>query len=117
MASASNATAIAFMVAAGESFNVMSAMNSSPWTAESFGGDDRKAKSCMEYVMWTAVVNFGIGLGGSLLSNPVSWWPLIGTTVVTIFAYWLYERAIKRAQAAGSTGWADRDFSEPLVNY
>jgi hypothetical protein len=96
-----------FLVAAAESFNIFSAMNSSPWTAENFGADERKAKSCREYVMISAVANTALGAGASMLGGSV--WPLIGTSLVTAFMYWLYRRALARGMAAGSTGWTAGD--------
>jgi len=92
-----------FMVAAAESFNVFSAMNSSPWTAENFGADPAKAESCRRYVLIAVVANSGLGLGASLLAK--SWWPLVGTISVSAFMWIVYDRALKRGLAAGSYGW------------
>jgi hypothetical protein len=94
-----------FMVAAAESFNIFSAMNSSPWTAENFGADERKAKSCQEYVIISVAANEALGLGASLLAQ--NWWPLIGTTAVSLFMWWIYQRALRRGMATGSHGWAN----------
>lgn len=88
---ARTATAVAFMVAVGESFNVMSALNSSPWSAENFTADEQMTESLMRYVKWTAAVNVTMGAVGSTLAR--SPWPLVGTVVVTILAWWLYDRA------------------------
>lgn len=95
-----------FLVAAAESFNIFSAMNSSPWTAENFGADEKKAKSCKEYVMWASVANTGLGVGASMLAK--SWWPLIGVTLVTGFMIWIYWRALKRGMTSGSDGWENK---------
>jgi hypothetical protein len=92
-----------FLVAAAESFNIFSAMNSSPWTAENFGADKKKADSCKEYVMWACAANTGLGVGASLLAG--SWWPLVGVTAVTTFMVWIYWRALKRGMQMGSSGW------------
>lgn len=96
-----------FMVAAAESFNIFSAMNSSPWTAENFGADERKAESCRQYVTISAAANTALGVGASMLGGSV--WPLIGTTAVTIFMWWLYRRALERGMKVGSTGWQSGD--------
>lgn len=93
-----------FMVAAAESFNIFSAMNSSPWTAENFGADERKSRSAQEYVIISVVANEGLGLGASLLAR--NYWPLVGTTAVSLFMWWLYRRALARGKTAGSSGWA-----------
>lgn len=92
-----------FMVAAAESFNIFSAMNSSPWTAENFGADERKAESCRQYVIISVAANEALGLGASLLAK--NWWPLIGTTAVSLFMWWIYQRALKRGMANQSYGW------------
>lgn len=92
-----------FLVASAESFNIFSAMNSSPWTAENFGADERKANSCKEYVMWSVAANSALGFGASVLAK--SYWPLVGTTVVSLFMIWIYWRALQRGMAAGSEGW------------
>ena len=92
-----------FLVAAAESFNIFSAMNSSPWTAENFGADERKAESCKEYVMWASVANTGLGVGASILAG--SYWPLIGVVAVTAFMIWIYWRALKRGMENNSAGW------------
>ena len=98
-----------FLVAAAESFNIFSAMNSSPWTAENFGADERKAKSCREYVAISAAANTALGVGASILGG--SPWPFVGTSLVTLFMWWLYRRALARGMAAGSTGWEAGDGS------
>lgn len=96
-----------FLVAAAESFNIFSAMNSSPWTAENFGADEQKAKSAKHYVIVSVIANEGLGLGASLLAK--NWWPIVGTTIVSLFMVWIYWRALQKGLAAGSTGWAADD--------
>lgn len=93
------------LVAAAESFNIFSAMNSSPWTAENFGADEDKARSCKEYVVISAAANTALGIGASKLAG--SWYPLIGTTIVTVFMILIYWRALKRGLARGSDGWTN----------
>jgi hypothetical protein len=95
-----------FMVAAAESFNIFSAMNSSPWTAENFGADERKAESCKQYVWISLAANTGLGVGASMLAG--TWWPLVGTSAVSLFMWWIYWRALKKGMAMGSTGWENK---------
>jgi hypothetical protein len=92
-----------FLMATAESFNIISAMCSSPWTAENFGADEEKASSTRKYVMMAAVGNLGLGFGTSLLAH--SWWPLIGTGIVSVAMWFVYDHALKKGMAAGSTGW------------
>lgn len=91
------------LVAAAESFNIFSAMNSSPWTAENFGADESKAKSAKEYVIISVGANTALGLGASALAK--TWWPVIGTTIVSILMIYIYWRALRRGMETGSTGW------------
>jgi hypothetical protein len=97
--------AILFLQASTNAMDVFSAVNSSPWTAENFAGDQSKNASVREYV-W-----HGIGLtvfyivGASVLAK--SAWPLIGGGITLGYMYWLYARALERGQASGSTTWSD----------
>ncbi len=93
------------MVASAESFNIFSAMNSSPWTAENFGADEAKAKSCKQYVVVSVAANTGLGIGASLLAGNA--WPLIGTTAVSALMVVIYWRALERGMRANSTGWSN----------
>lgn len=93
------------MVAAAESFNIFSAMNSSPWTAENFGADEEKARSCKQYVIISVVANTGLGAGASLLAGNA--WPLIGTTAVSAFMVVVYWRALRKGMRANSMGWTN----------
>lgn len=94
-----------FLMALAEAFNVYGALNSSPWTAENFGADPEKAKSCRRYVLQADVVNIALGIGTSLISESV--WPLLGIGLITIYMHWMYERALKKGAVAGTAGWAN----------
>lgn len=98
------AGATLFMVAIAASIDTASALNSSPWTAENFGADPDKARSCREYVYWSIAISEGMGALSSWISK--SWWPLLGTTLAAGLLWFLYERALRRAQASGSQGWS-----------
>ena len=92
-----------FLMALAEAFNVYGALNSSPWTAENFGADPEKARSCRQYVLRADAVNIALGVGTSLISK--SPWPLLGIGAITIYMHYMYERALKKGAAAGSDGW------------
>jgi hypothetical protein len=93
-----------FLMALAEAFNVYGALNSSPWTAENFGADPEKARSCRRYVLQADAVNLALGIGTSLIAgNP---WPLLGIAVITVYMHWMYERALKKGAVAGTAGWA-----------
>jgi hypothetical protein len=97
--------AILFLQASTNAMDVFSAVNSSPWTAENFGGDQTKAASVQEYV-W-----HGVGLtvfyiaGASILAR--SAWPLVGGGITLAYMWWLYRRALDRGAARQSTGWTE----------
>lgn len=97
------AAAILFVSSVNNAIDVFSATNSSPWTAESFGGDEKKRDSLREYVkhamILTAITNIiGAGVARSI-------WPLVGAGLASGYMWWLYERAVSRGMASGSTDW------------
>jgi hypothetical protein len=95
--------AILFLAASTNAMDVYSALNSSPWTAENFGADPAKAKSCTEYVWHAIGISTAFGITSSLIAH--SWVPIIGVVVADGYMYWLYDRALKRGMAAGTDGW------------
>ena len=103
--------AILFLQASTNAMDVFSAVNSSPWTAENFGGDQTKNASVREYVY------HGIGLtvfyivGASVLAK--SAWPLIGGGITLAYMWWLYSRALDRGAARGSASWSTPTQSDP----
>lgn len=92
-----------FLIGYYEFFNLVGALNSSPWTAESFGGDPEKASSARRYVKH-AIVNGAIASALGVLIGG-TWWPLIGTGGAAAYTWWLYDKALTKAQATGSAGW------------
>lgn len=92
-----------FLTTMGLGFEVMSALNSSPWTAENFGADEARAKSCWKYTMQAAGINAAMGLGASILTE--TWWPLLGTSTVSLYMAFTYRAAINRGKKAGNQGW------------
>ena len=95
--------AILFLAAGTNAMDVYSALNSSPWTAESFGGDPEKAKACREYVWHSIAVTSFYGVTSGIIAR--SWWPIIGVFLADLYMYYLYDRALKRAQERKSTTW------------
>lgn len=95
--------ALLFLAAGTNALDVYSALNSSPWTAENFGANAEKAKSCREYVTHSIAVTSFYGVVAAVVSG--MWWPIIGTVLANVYMYWLYDRALKRGQASQSNGW------------
>jgi hypothetical protein len=100
----------------GLGFEIMSALNSSPWTAENFGADEAKAKSSWSYTMQGCGINVALGVGASVLTE--TWWPLIGTSAVSVYMAWTYHKALARGMASGSTSWDNMGGSDsaPIVS-
>lgn len=97
--------AILFLQSSMEAMDVYSALNSSPWTAESFGSDPAKRAACLEYVYHGVAVTTFYCVGAAVLArNP---WPIIGGGLTAGYMFWLYRRALNRAERSGSKGWAD----------
>ena len=99
------AAAVLFLQSSMEAMDVYSALNSSPWTAESFGADPAKRAACLEYVYHGVGVTAFYCIGAAVLSK--NWWPIIGGGITAGYMFWLYKRALSRAQASGSTAWGD----------
>ena len=96
MSGADALAAVLFLQAVNETMQAYGTLNSSPWTAESFGADDRRAKAMREYVAHAVVF--------SMITGVIAAW--IGTVGVNIYLVCLYMRASARGQAAGAEGWA-----------
>lgn len=93
-----------FIMCVAEALNAYGALNSSPWTAENFGADPEKAKSCRQYVLQADIVNVALGIGTSLVSE--SPWPLVGMIGMVVYMHWTYEKALKKGAVSGSDNWA-----------
>lgn len=106
------ASAILFIQASTNAMDVYSALNSSPWTAESFGGDADKAAACREYVYHSMGITTFYCVAAALLAKNI--WPIIGAFIAEAYMYWLYMRALKRAETRGSTDWESAS-SAPAV--
>lgn len=96
-------SAMLFLQSSMTMMDTFSALNSSPWTAESFGSDPKKQASCREYVWHGLGTAAFYSIVAAILAKNA--WPIIGAGVGGIYMYWLYMRALDRADAAGSTGW------------
>jgi hypothetical protein len=101
--------ALLFLTSSMNTLDAYSTLNSSPWTAESFGADERRAKALREYVghavlysMAYAIVAAAIARGrGPTVAI------LTGAVVTNAYLVMLYTRASRRGREAGSAGWAN----------
>lgn len=92
-----------FIAASTNAMDAYSALNSSPWTAESFGGDPDKARACRRYVYHSVAVTSAYAIAAGIIA--ASWWPIIGALVANVYMYYLYSKALQKAQEKGSTDW------------
>lgn len=97
-------SALLFMSSAMTTLDAYSTLNSSPWTAESFGGDPDKLDSLKEYVAHAVV--FSLTFAGISAYLAGSWMPVVGSAAANAYLVWLYSRAAQRAQDRGSQGWS-----------
>lgn len=95
---------IMFMTSAMMALDAYSTLLSSPWTAENFGADPNKVKSCQEYLTHAVVYSMAYATMSAYLAK--SWWPVIGAAIANAYLIWLYLRALERGKVTGSAGWA-----------
>lgn len=99
-------SAVLFMQAGMYAMDAMSTLNSSPWTSENFGADPEKAKSSREYVIHAVVASGFFCTLSAIIAQ--SWWPIFGALATDIYLWWIYDRALKRGAASGSTNWENQ---------
>jgi hypothetical protein len=96
-------SAILFLTAAMTTLDAYSTLNSSPWTSENFGADEYKASSSRRYVRHAIVFSTAYALASAMIAE--SLWPLVGSTIANVYLWHLYETALAKGAATGSTGW------------
>jgi len=95
--------AILFLAAGTNAMDVYSALNSSPWTAESFGGTPTKAQACRRYVYHSIAVTSFYGITSGVIAHSI--WPIIGVALADAYMYYLYSKALAKAAERGNSGW------------
>lgn len=103
------AAALLFLAAINETMQAYGTLNSSPWTAESFGADDRRAKALREYVAHAVVFSLLTGaIAATVAQGRKATYSIMGGIVLTnAYLVWLYARASRRGRVAGDAGWAN----------
>lgn len=96
--------ALLFLTAGMTTFDAYSTLNSSPWTAESFGADEARAASLKEYVMHAVIFSSSYAVISSWIAKSLL--PVVGATIANVYLVWLYQRASNRGKMAGNNGWA-----------
>ena len=101
--------AVLFLGAINETMQAYGTLNSSPWTAESFGADDRRAAALREYVTHAVVFSMATGAMAAYIAHgtKATWSIMLGVVGVNAYLVWLYARASRRGREAGSAQWAN----------
>ena len=82
--------------------DVMSTLQSSPWTAENVGADPEKVESLNYYLKNAIIVSSAYCAGAAYLSE--SWWPIFGSVINNLYLYRIYNQAIAKARVAAANG-------------
>lgn len=101
--------ALLFMTASMNTLDAYSTLNSSPWTAESFGADARRAAALREYVAHAVVYSMLYAIAASVIARgkAATFAILFGAVITNAYLVFLYSRASRRGREAGSAGWAN----------
>ena len=101
--------ALLFLTSSMNTLDAYSTLNSSPWTAESFGADERRAKALKEYVAHAVVYSMAYATAAAFIAHgkAATLAILIGAVATNTYLVFLYMRASARGRAAGSAGWAN----------
>lgn len=107
--------AVLFLAAINETMQAYGTLNSSPWTAESFGADERRAKAMREYVGHAVAFSTGTSLIAAWVAKgqKATWAIILGAAGTNVYLVWLYLRASGRGKQAGSKTWAAGESATP----
>ena len=101
--------ALLFLTSSMNTLDAYSTLNSSPWTAESFGADELRAKALREYVAHAVVYSMAYATAAAFIARGTKATAaiIIGAIVTNAYLVFLYARASVRGREAGSAGWAN----------
>jgi len=101
--------ALLFLNSSMNTLDAYSTLNSSPWTAESFGADERRAAALREYVAHAVVYSMLYAVAASVIARGkmATGAILVGAVVTNAYLVFLYARASRRGREAGSASWAN----------
>ncbi|HXZ74678.1 MAG TPA: hypothetical protein VEH31_27945 [Streptosporangiaceae bacterium] len=101
--------ALLFLTSSMNTLDAYSTLNSSPWTAESFGADERRSKALREYVAHAVVYSMAYAMAAAFIARGKG--PTLaiitGAVVTNVYLVILYARASTRGRAAGAAMWAN----------
>jgi len=99
--------AVLFLASINETMQAYGTLNSSPWTAESFGADERRAAAMREYVTHAVVFSMLAAVVAAWVAHgsKATWSIVLGAAGTNGYLVWLYLRASRRGMEAGSGNW------------
>lgn len=121
-AAAAVGAALLFQAAGTNVYDAFSAVMSSPWSTEKFTEDAEADRMAREYVRHALVISgvyaaisaaLAYKAGGAKLAV----WPIVGMAGVAGYMWWLYNRALTRAQAGGMSVGAQQPAQQPPPAY
>ena len=114
-ASRNEFAALLFLQASMNTLDAYSTLNSSPWTAESFGADERRARALKEYVAHAVSYSMLYATAAAIIARGrEATWAIFGGALVTnTYLIWLYMRASERGKRAGAKEWASQESATP----
>ena len=100
--------ALLFLAASNETMQAYGTLNSSPWTAESFGADERRAAALREYIAHAVAYSMAYSILSAMIAGgKLGLWIVAGALGTNLYLVWLYNRASLRGREAGSASWAN----------
>ena len=101
--------ALLFLTSSMNTLDAYSTLNSSPWTAESFGADERRARALKEYVAHAVIYSMAYATAAAFIARgrTATLAIIAGAIVTNLYLVFLYARASVRGREAGSAGWAN----------
>lgn len=107
--------ALQFIVPFYEFFNVVSALESSPWTISKVGADPAAADDMRTLLLHAVVIGNGAAFAGVLIGG--SWLPLAGSAAASVYCWWLYNKwALGKAQKT-QPGGAGSDAKGSMLSW
>ena len=101
--------ALLFLTSSMNTLDAYSTLNSSPWTAESFGADERRARALKEYVAHAVAYSMTYAAAAAFIARgrTATLAIITGAIATNLYLVVLYARASVRGREAGSADWAN----------
>lgn len=77
--------------------DLFSALMSSPWAAEQWGGTDERASAARKYIGAAVAFSLAAGVTAAWLTDNA--WPAVGAAGGSAVMWWTYDHALQKAAA------------------